>query len=82
VSKDDDFRQLTFLHGAPPTVNWPRVGNGPTSVISSLLTTKLTTLSSSLGRSKRPYWYCSDWCISPVGFVAPGGVEDFNGLPA
>lgn len=22
VSKDDDFRQLSFLHGAPPTVGW------------------------------------------------------------
>jgi predicted nuclease of predicted toxin-antitoxin system len=45
VSKDDDFRQLAFLHGAPPKVIWLRVGIGPTSVIESLLTTNLTTIS-------------------------------------
>jgi predicted nuclease of predicted toxin-antitoxin system len=45
VSKDDDFRQLAFLHGAPPKVIWLRVGNGPTSVIESLLATNLTTIS-------------------------------------
>ena len=27
VSKDSDFRQLSFLHGAPPKVVWLRVGN-------------------------------------------------------
>ena len=27
VSKDSDFRQLSFVHGAPPKVIWLRVGN-------------------------------------------------------
>ena len=27
VSKDSDFRQLAFLHGAPPKVVWLRLGN-------------------------------------------------------
>ena len=27
VSKDSDFRQLTFLFGPPPKVIWLRVGN-------------------------------------------------------
>lgn len=27
VSKDNDFRQLSFVHGAPPKVIWLSVGN-------------------------------------------------------
>ncbi|MBI4604306.1 MAG: DUF5615 family PIN-like protein [Planctomycetes bacterium] len=27
VSKDDDFHQLSFLHGAPPKVVWLRFAN-------------------------------------------------------
>ena len=30
VSKDNDFRQMSFLHGAPPKVIWLRIGNAPT----------------------------------------------------
>ncbi len=30
VSKDADFRQLSFLHGFPPKVVWLRVGNRST----------------------------------------------------
>ena len=37
VSKDDDFRQLSFLHGAPPKVVWLSVGNAETDVIGQLL---------------------------------------------
>lgn len=33
VSKDNDFRQLSFLHGAPPKVIWLSVGNGGTEAI-------------------------------------------------
>ncbi len=33
VSKDNDFRQLSFLHGAPPKVIWLSVGNAGTEVI-------------------------------------------------
>ncbi len=37
VSKDDDFRQLSFLRGAPPKVVWLVVGNAGTTVITDLL---------------------------------------------
>jgi predicted nuclease of predicted toxin-antitoxin system len=37
VSKDADFRQLSFLHGGPPKVVWLRVGNRSTAEIEALL---------------------------------------------
>jgi predicted nuclease of predicted toxin-antitoxin system len=37
VSKDDDFRQRSFLEGAPPKVVWLQVGNAGTEAIASLL---------------------------------------------
>ena len=37
VSKDDDFRQLSFLRGHPPKVVWLVVGNAGTAVIAGLL---------------------------------------------
>jgi len=37
VSKDDDFRQLSFLHGAPPKVLRLEVGNAGTDAIATLL---------------------------------------------
>ena len=37
VSKDNDFRQMSFLHGAPPKVIWLHVGNAPTRDIETLL---------------------------------------------
>jgi predicted nuclease of predicted toxin-antitoxin system len=37
VSKDNDFRQLSFLHGAPPKVIWLSVGNAGTDAIADLL---------------------------------------------
>jgi predicted nuclease of predicted toxin-antitoxin system len=37
VSKDDDFRQLSFLHGAPPKVVWLEVANASTQKILRLL---------------------------------------------
>lgn len=33
ASKDNDFRQLSFLHGAPPKVIWLSVGNAGTEAI-------------------------------------------------
>jgi len=33
VSKDNDFRQLSFVHGAPPKVIWLAVGNAGTEAI-------------------------------------------------
>jgi len=37
VSKDNDFRQLGFLHGPPPKVIWLAVGNAETAAIGRLL---------------------------------------------
>ena len=37
VSKDNDFRQLSFLKGPPPKVVWLSVGNAGTDVICDLL---------------------------------------------
>ena len=33
ISKDNDFRQLSFLHGGPPKVIWLSVGNVGTEAI-------------------------------------------------
>ncbi len=37
VSKDNDFRQRSFLLGAPPKVIWLSVGNLGTSTIAAIL---------------------------------------------
>jgi predicted nuclease of predicted toxin-antitoxin system len=37
VSKDNDFRQRSFLFGSPPKVVWLSVGNGSTQIIKDLL---------------------------------------------
>jgi predicted nuclease of predicted toxin-antitoxin system len=37
VSKDDDFRQLSFLLGAPPKVVYLRVGNASTKQVADPL---------------------------------------------
>ena len=37
VSKDADFNQLSFLHGAPPRVVWLRIGNCTTDEIEQIL---------------------------------------------
>ena len=37
VSKDDDFRQRSQLHGHPPKVIWLRVGNVTTSHIARVI---------------------------------------------
>ncbi len=37
VSKDNDFRQLSFLRGAPPKVIWLHIGNAPTREIEALV---------------------------------------------
>jgi predicted nuclease of predicted toxin-antitoxin system len=44
VSKDDDFRQRSFLQGAPPKVVWLQVGNAGTSPIADLLRERATQL--------------------------------------
>ena len=40
VSKDADFRQMSFLRGAPPKVVWLRVGNCATTQIEAILRSK------------------------------------------
>ena len=37
VTKDDDFRQLSFLRGAPPKVVWVHLGNCRTSDVVAAL---------------------------------------------
>ena len=37
VTKDDDFRQRSFLRGAPPKVIWTRLGNCATSDVEAAL---------------------------------------------
>jgi predicted nuclease of predicted toxin-antitoxin system len=37
VSKDNDFRQRSFLDGAPPKIIWLSVGNAGTVAIADLL---------------------------------------------
>ena len=44
ISKDNDFRQLSFLKGPPPKVIWLSVGNAGTEAIFRLLQDKLSTL--------------------------------------
>lgn len=39
VTKDDDFRSLSLVKGAPPKVIWLRVGNAATNTITNLLRT-------------------------------------------
>ena len=40
VTKDDDFRQRSFVHGPPPKVIWVRLGNCRTADVESLLRTR------------------------------------------
>ena len=44
VSKDNDFRQLSFLKGPPPKVIWLSVGNAGTDAIAALLQRSLPTI--------------------------------------
>lgn len=44
VSKDNDFRQRSFLFGAPPKVIWLNVGNHGTQAIKDLILTEYTNI--------------------------------------
>lgn len=46
VSKDSDFRQMSFLFGAPPKVVWIRLGNCSTADILTLLRNRRPALQS------------------------------------
>jgi predicted nuclease of predicted toxin-antitoxin system len=44
VSKDNDFRQRSFLDGAPPKIVWLSVGNAGTLEIADLLRERLAEI--------------------------------------
>jgi len=46
VSKDSDFRQMSFIFGAPPKVVWIRLGNCSTAEILALLRNRRTAIQS------------------------------------
>ena len=46
VTKDDDFRQRSFLFGAPPKVVWVRLGNCKTADVEALLRARRDDISS------------------------------------
>ncbi len=37
VSEDSDFRQMSFVRGAPPKIIWLDIGNSSTEIIASVL---------------------------------------------
>ncbi|MBC8340754.1 MAG: DUF5615 family PIN-like protein [Proteobacteria bacterium] len=46
VSKDDDFRQMSILRGAPPKVIWLQVGNCSTDVVERILRSRYPAIES------------------------------------
>ena len=44
VSKDNDFRQMSFVKGPPPKVIWLSVGNAGTDAIARLLEKSVTSV--------------------------------------
>jgi predicted nuclease of predicted toxin-antitoxin system len=44
LSKDNDFRQLSFLNGAPPKVIWLSVGNAGTEAVLDFLRSRRTEI--------------------------------------
>ena len=52
VSKDDDFRQMSFFRGHPPKVVWLVVGNAGTDVIADLLITNVDLITVFLDRTE------------------------------
>ena len=52
VSKDDDFRQMSFFRGYPPKVVWLVVGNAGTGLIADLLISKKDLIAVFLDRTE------------------------------
>lgn len=50
VSKDDDFRQLSFLQGPPPKIIWLVVGNAGSATIADLLLKSLELITAFVDR--------------------------------
>lgn len=44
VSKDNDFRQMSFVMGPPPKVIWLSIGNAGTGAIARLLEKSVTSV--------------------------------------
>lgn len=44
ISKDSDFRQLSFLHGSPPKLIWIRRANCTTAAIEEILRARFEDL--------------------------------------
>jgi predicted nuclease of predicted toxin-antitoxin system len=44
VTKDDDFRQRSFLRGAPPKVLWAKLGNCSTADVEGALRGRYSTI--------------------------------------
>ena len=44
VTKDDDFRQRSFLRGAPPKVLWAKLGNCSTADVERALRSRHATI--------------------------------------
>lgn len=44
ISKDDDFRQLAMLRGAPPKIIWLQVGNSATTEIERTLRSRFPAI--------------------------------------
>ncbi len=44
ISKDDDFRSLSLVNGAPPKVIWLRIGNASTAAIESFIRSALVKI--------------------------------------
>ena len=55
VSKDDDFRQMSTLRGAPPKIIWLQVGNCPTVEIERTLRSRYPALESFLRDSEASF---------------------------
>lgn len=55
VSKDSDFRQMSFLFGPPPKVVWIRLGNCSTAEILALLRSRKAALQSFLEDSEAAF---------------------------
>ncbi|MEX2204605.1 MAG: DUF5615 family PIN-like protein [Myxococcota bacterium] len=65
VSKDNDFRQRSFVNGHPPKVIWLSIGNAGTAAISALL------------RRERPRLEAFDQDPNAALLVIDGGLRSF-----
>ena len=44
ISKDDDFRSMSFVNGAPPKIIWLRIGNASTPAIETFIRSALVKI--------------------------------------